>query len=619
MSKNKQNQTNSNRHKKRRDYHRFSQLDGTHSLRKAVPNGYVDYQVRTRHGGKVFYFNFELAREMGLIAKDHPISLTRELEKVILGTFSLEIINEYDVIHETPVPKKDIRPSKYMATRYLQLQHPGRVGYTSGDGRSIWNGQLRGRDAVWDVSSCGTGVTCLSPATAIEKKYFKTGDKNASYGSGRYELWDGVCAALMSDILHKNNIPTERTLAVIAYDDNTSVNVRTYKNLLRPAHFFYHLKQGDYAGLKAAIDYYIDRQVKNRAWTRIGEPKNKYHDMLRRITIAFARATARFESEYIFCWLDWDGDNILTDAAIIDYGSVRQFGLYHREYRYDDVERMSTTITEQKNQAKYILQTFAQITDFLITGKKKTIRSFRRHSILKVFDQEFEATKNEAVLYKIGFDHGLQEKLLDDDKTLAEIKKFRKLYAYFERAKSTQGIYEVVDGITWDAVFCIRDIMRELPAYYQQGNTTMSAEDFIEILRSDYATEEDVALNQSRKQKIRQFQQSYRKLIQIAANQSGKTEFGILQDISRRSALINRYARVTGDSIIYVARQVMSSQKQMTPDELHQIINTFIEQQILSPEYFQSIPAPRKRLPSKKAKKTFESMLKIVKDYREGI
>ncbi len=619
MSKNKQNQTNSNRHKKRRDYHRFSQLDGTHSLRKAVPNGYVDYQARTRHGGKVFYFNFELAREMGLIAKDHPISLTRELEKVILGTFSLEIINEYDVIHETPVPKKDIRPNKYMATRYLQLQHPGRVGYTSGDGRSIWNGQLRGRDAVWDVSSCGTGVTCLSPATAIEKKYFKTGDKNASYGSGRYELWDGVCAALMSDILHKNNIPTERTLAVIAYDDNTSVNVRTYKNLLRPAHFFYHLKQGDYAGLKAAIDYYIDRQVKNRAWTRIGEPKNKYHDMLRRITIAFARATARFESEYIFCWLDWDGDNILTDAAIIDYGSVRQFGLYHREYRYDDVERMSTTITEQKNQAKYIVQTFAQITDFLITGKKKNIRSFRRHSILRVFDQEFEATKNEAVLYKIGFDHGLQEKLLDDDKVLAEIKKFRKLYAYFERAKSTQGIYEVVDGITWDAVFCIRDIMRELPAYYQQGNGTMSAEDFIEILRSDYATEKDVALNQSRKKKIRQFQQSYRKLIQIAANLSGKTEFGILQGIARRSALINRYARVTGDSIIYVARQVMSSQKQMTADELHQIINTFIEQQILSPEYFQSIPAPRKRLPSKKAKKTFESMLKIVKDYREGI
>lgn len=619
MSKIKHNPMRSGTNKKRSAYPRFSHIDGNHSYREAVPNGYVDYPVRTRHGGKVFYFNFALAREMGLIAGDHPMVMTRELSKTILDTFSIEIINEYDVMHKTPVPKKDIRANKYMATRYLQLQHPGRLGYTSGDGRSIWNGQIQGRDAVWDISSCGTGVTCLSPATANEKKYFKTGDKNASYGSGRSELWDGVCAALMSDILYKNNILTERTLAVIAFDDKTSINVRTYKNLLRPAHFFYHLKQGNYEGLKGVIDYYINRQVENKSWIKITDPREKYQDMLQRVAIAFAEATAQFESEYIFCWLDWDGDNILTDAAIIDYGSVRQFGLYHHEYRYDDVERMSTTITEQKNRAKYIVQTFAQIADFLITGKKKNIRSFRKHRILKVFDEIFERSKNEAVLYKMGFDTTLQKKLMIDGAALIEVKNFRKLYSYFEKAKSKQGRYEVIDGITWDAIFCVRDIMRELPRYYLTENHIMDAQDFIEILKSDYATEDDVILTKNRRSRILQFQKAYWNLIQRAAGVSGKSVNKILKEVTARSALINRYDRVTGDSIIHVARQIMNSQKYMKYEELHQILDKFIEQQILWPEYFQHSIVTRSKLRNKKAKKTFESMLKIVKDCREGI
>ena len=604
---------------KKRGYPRFSQIDGTHPFRDAVPNGYVDYPVRTRRGGKVFYFNFDLAREMGLIARDHPQIVTRGLSKAILDTFSLEIINEYDVIHRTPIPGKDIRPNRYMATRYLQLQHPGKMGNTSGDGRSIWNGIFNGRDAVWDISSCGTGVTCLSPATAIEKRYFKTGDRNASYGSGRSDLWDGVCAALMSDILHRNNIRTERTLAVISFDDNSSINVRTYKNLMRPAHFFYHLKQGNYEGLKCAIDFYINRQVENKSWVKISDEKKKYQDMLRRITINFASATAQFESEYIFCWLDWDGDNILTDSAIIDYGSVRQFGLYHYEYRYDDVDRMSTTITEQKNQAKYIVQTFAQITDFLITGKKKNIKSFRNHRILKVFDKVFERSKNEAVLHKIGFDPGIRQKLLNDSSALAEVGGFRKLYSYFEKAKSRQGLYEVTDGITWDAVFCIRDIMRELPKYYLAGNEVMSAQHFTDILKSDYATSEDVVLTQNRRSMIRQFQKSYWKLVQMTADISGKSIYRTLREIADRSALINRYDRVTGDSIIHVARQMMNSGKHISSDELHQMFNKFVEQQILWPGYFQRSTVSRTKITNKKARKAFESMLRIVKDCREGI
>lgn len=284
-------------------YSGFARIDGTHPYRMAMPNGFVDYAARTRSGGKVFYFNFRLAKEMGLIAQNHPEALNKELSKAILDAFSLEIINEYDVLHKRRFPTNTLKPNRYMATRYLQCQHPDKRGNTSGDGRSIWNGYFKAKRGTWDISSCGTGATSLSPATAIEGKFFKTGDKNVSYGGGRADLADGISAALMSDIFHWNNIPTERTLAVISYKDGSAINVRAYQNLLRPAHLFRYLKQGNYAELKSGVDYYIDRQVGNGLWEKQAEGDGKYPYFLQKVAYDFAKVAALFESEYIFCWM----------------------------------------------------------------------------------------------------------------------------------------------------------------------------------------------------------------------------------------------------------------------------------------------------------------------------
>ncbi|PCI10596.1 MAG: hypothetical protein COB71_11125 [Thiotrichales bacterium] len=237
-------------------YHLFDRICGSHPFKLAVPNGFVEYSVKTRHDGEVFYFNFELAQEMGLLPESGRLSLNKKLSQKLLDTFSIEMINEFELENGMQVPVTDIRAEKYMATRYLQLQHPGRSGLTSGDGRSLWHGCFTAKGVTWDISSCGTGVTCLSSAAAHEGRNFKTGDKNASYGSGRGDLLDGVGAALMSDIFHRSQLATERTLLLIEYPDGTSVNVRVAKNLLRPAHFFHHLKQGQYERLKGAVDYY---------------------------------------------------------------------------------------------------------------------------------------------------------------------------------------------------------------------------------------------------------------------------------------------------------------------------------------------------------------------------
>ena len=294
-------------------------------------------------------------RRMGLITRDHPQKMNHKLSQTILNTFGIQIINEYDVMHHTPIPKKIIKPNTYMATRYLQLQHPDKTGRTSGDGRSIWNGQISYRGTTWDISSCGTGATCLSPAAARQKKFFKTGDPFVSYGCGYSELEDGIAAALLSEIFYRNGIATERTLAVIEYPKKFSINVRTGTNLLRPSHLFRYLKQGDLAGLRSVVDYFIDRQISNGHWPKHQSQKRSYAYLAEYIARRFAEATARFESDYLFVWLEWDGDNILMDGGIIDYGSVRQFGLYHHEYRFDDTDRWSTTIPEQKRKARYIV------------------------------------------------------------------------------------------------------------------------------------------------------------------------------------------------------------------------------------------------------------------------
>jgi hypothetical protein len=111
----------------------------------------------------VAYFNFNLAKEMGLIPESHEHKLNAKLESKILETFNLRIINEYDLSHNKHYSKDDVKPFPYMATRYLQLQHEDKTGSTSGDGRGIWNGSINYKGTTWDVSSRGTGVTALSP------------------------------------------------------------------------------------------------------------------------------------------------------------------------------------------------------------------------------------------------------------------------------------------------------------------------------------------------------------------------------------------------------------------------------------------------------------------------
>jgi len=260
-------------------YSNFDQLDGRHPLQQALPQMVVTYKARTRKGGKVAYFNFALAKEMGLIPATHSEEMCSALEKKLLETFSLIIINEFDEIHGKKFPEKEIKPHRYMATRYLQLQHPNKTGKTSGDGRSVWNGQYKGKGKTWDVSSCGSGATCLSPATAIQGKFFESGDPSISYGCGYSEMDEGLSTAFFSEIMHKNGHSTERVLVVIDYGGNIGLTVRAHENLLRPSHFFAWLKQGEREALATLVDQWVHRQHQNKAFGSIPKSNTALYNL----------------------------------------------------------------------------------------------------------------------------------------------------------------------------------------------------------------------------------------------------------------------------------------------------------------------------------------------------
>jgi uncharacterized protein YdiU (UPF0061 family) len=565
-----------------RRYQEFQQIDGSHPFKDAVPFGYVDYEVRVRPNGKVAYFNFDLAKEMGLIPPDHPNSLTDDLRSAVIDTFGLVIINEHDFISGKSIPEQEIKPNRYMATRYLQLQHPSRVGKTSGDGRSIWNGFFRGRGQTWDISSCGTGATCLSPARAKSGKFYRTGDPSVSYGCGFAELSEGITNAVFSEILHRNQIATERTLAVIEYPKGSSVVVRAHPNLLRPSHFFNHLRQGRYDRLKGAVDLFIERQINNRKWKNPPkEGKLRYEYALVQLSQTFAKMAAVFEREYIFCWLDWDGDNILADGSIIDYGSIRRFGLFHHEYRYDDVERWSTNIKEQREKARLIVQTFAQMFHYLITGNRRPLHDFRNHLCLKDFDRNFAEWRSRILLTKIGFDEAQTDFLMRNH--LLKVRAFEQNFDHFERVKSSKGRERVEDGVNWNAVFNLRNLLARLPHRIIEQKGPIRAKEFIQLMKSAHASRRDCQLTRVRLRRVDEFQSLYLQLMSIVGKSAGKSLDDILEYIRPRAQQINRSDRMTGNAMIYVGDWLVRKRKQLSDEEYQSLVRKLIDEQTLTP------------------------------------
>ncbi len=600
-------------------YEKFHEVDGTHPWRHVSPDGYVDYQARYRPHGRVLYFNFPLAKEMGLVPEDHPASINKDLEQVILETFSLQIINEYDLQRGRKFPPETIRPNAYMATRYLQTQHRSRQGKTSGDGRSIWNGFLRSKDLVFDISSRGTGATILSPGAQQANGVVATGDESYGYSSGLAELDEMLGSAVMSEIFYRQGIPTERCLVVIGFPDATAIGVRSAPNLIRPAHIFRYLKQGRHQETRASVDYFIDREVANGIW-QVPEGEARYETALGYFARSYAKLAALLEEEYIFNWLSWDGDNMLASGAVLDYGSIRQFAAKHDKYRFKDVDRYSASLAEQRGWARTLVQVFAQVMAFIQSGKKENLNNFRNAPCLSVFDEAFASERDQRMLWRIGFTAEQISYLMSNAQK--EIRDFDRALSYFEDRKVRKGIEKLPDGFTHSPVFLIRNLLRLLPAFYvaqsisraDDTSAYMPDEIFCRSMAASYVGKKDLQLTPARASHVKEFQECYLRLV---AALGGPFDL-VLKTLQDRSAVINHRHRITGDAVTWIIEEVIAVKGKIRIDGLQEAIDAFIDSQVLIPGKWQPVPDDKLKPNTLKAQ-LLQKFQENLEAYKESI
>jgi uncharacterized protein YdiU (UPF0061 family) len=597
-------------------YEKFNEVDGRHPWRSVSPDGYVDYQARYRPHGRVLYFNFPLAKEMGLIPPDHPASINKDLEQAILDTFSLQIINEYDLQRGKKFPPETIKPHPYMATRYLQTQHRNRQGKTSGDGRSIWNGYIKSENLMFDISSRGTGATILSPGAQTAKGFVATGDYAEGYSSGLADLDEMLGSAVMSEIFYRQGIPTERCLAVIGFPDNSAIGVRSAPNLIRPAHIFRYLKQGRHAELKASVDYFIDREVANGFWEIPTD--TRYDKALDYFARSYAKFAALLEEEYIFNWLSWDGDNMLASGAVLDYGSIRQFAAKHDKYRFKDVDHYSASLAEQRGWARTLVQVFAQAMAFIQSGVKEKLSSFRNAECLRVFDQAFAKEREQRMLWRIGFAPEQITYLMSHAQK--EIRDFDRSLSYFEDRKVSKGIEKLPDGFTHNPVFLIRNLLRLLPAYYvaqsiariDDQSAYMPDDIFCRIMAASYVGKSD--LNAITSSRVEGFQESYLRLVAAL----GGPFDPVLKTLQERSAVINHRHRITGDAVTWIIEEVIAMKGKIKIDGLQEAIDAFIDSQVLIPGKWQPVP-PEKLKSNTLKSQLLQKIQQNLETYKESI
>lgn len=212
---------------------------------KTFPEFYEEVALRPIEGSRLLYFNWELAREMGLPGLPRDNRMTRELAE--------RILREYGVHTAAP---DDPRRS-------------GRVGYATryddafgglGDGRSVWLTPHRHPTTgeLFDITLKGSGPTPFADPT-VPQVWNRDGKMLL-----KHAIWETVA----SRALIANGVRAHDVLAIIetpegfqtfgknAKPSPTSIMVRV-GTLFRPGHFRAFDGQPDKMG--KLVDYFSDR------------------------------------------------------------------------------------------------------------------------------------------------------------------------------------------------------------------------------------------------------------------------------------------------------------------------------------------------------------------------
>ena len=177
----------------------------------------------------------------------------------------------------------------------------------------------------------------------------------------------------------------------------------------------------------------------------------------------------------------------------------------------------------------------------------------------------------------MGLPAGIAEKLLARRRGLVE--RFRRAHSWFERARSARGPQPVPDGLTWNAVYSSRDLLRELPTRYRVAAAPIPAAELLAIATSSYASRSDRVLTPQRRRMASELQRSYLALVGAGARAGRVSLASLLDDVALRSAVINRYDRITGDAVELASSHLNRSRRRIGRDALQQVIGGLVGHQ----------------------------------------
>jgi hypothetical protein len=171
----------------------------------------------------------------------------------------------------------------------------------------------------------------------------------------------------------------------------------------------------------------------------------------------------------------------------------------------------------------------------------------------------------------------------------------------------------------WDAIFCMRDLLREYPVELLAGKVALAPKDFYGLFWSSYATSKDRSITAHRTRMATRFEKTYQELVRLGASLAGTSPERLLMRMAIRSARINRYDRITGDAILSVTDALVRARKALNAGDWLKLVQNFIATQDMSPKSKAHPLHILNRIEDRKSEAALSKLLKVVAENRESI
>lgn len=247
-------------------------------------------------------FNYELAAELGVHADP-------EDEETLVDIFS------GNKVHDSSSP---------LAMAYAGHQF-GHFNPHLGDGRAIYLGELERSDgSSLGIQLKGSGRT----------RWSRNGD-------GRSALGPVLREYLLSEAMHKLNVPTTRAFAAVTTGEEVirqgvipgGIMTRAASSFIRVGTFQYFAMQNDVKSIKALADYVIERNYPDVANT-----ENPYIALFEAVVLRQAKLIAQW-MQIGFIHGVMNTDNMSIAGETIDYGPCAFMDFFDHNQVYSSIDR----------------------------------------------------------------------------------------------------------------------------------------------------------------------------------------------------------------------------------------------------------------------------------------